>query len=85
MDGLALLVLCVFILSGSEWLLVVVPGFIDVNRLGGFLVLDDLRSKIVDEGRVILMLDRGCEGFGLDLCVCCCGDCCVGDGARRLA
>ena len=63
--------LFVFVASGNELLSVVVPGLTEVRRLGGFLVLDDLRNRMVEEGRVmrILVLER--EGLASVLFVEC--------------
>ena len=63
--------LFIFVASGNELLSVVVPGLTEVRRLGGFLVLDDLRNRMVEEGRVmrILVLER--EGLASVLFVEC--------------
>ena len=65
--------LFIFVASGNELLSVVVPGLTEVRRLGGFLVLDDLRNRMVEEGRVMRMriLVLECEGLASVLFVEC--------------
>ena len=63
--------LFIFVASGNELLSVVVPGLTKVRRLGGFLVLDDLRNRMVEEGRVMRILVLECEGLASVLFVEC--------------